>query len=117
MEVITIESKAFKALEEQIKAIKEFITTLQAPSGGDEDKWVDSYEVCEFLRISERTLQRLRSGAKISYTPLGGKYYYQISEIKRLLRERVIRSTEENLQNLIAHHKEYTQRSKAPKRK
>lgn len=45
----------------------------QQPTENDEDSWVSSREICDFLKISERTLQRLRTNGKISYTNLGGK--------------------------------------------
>lgn len=106
MEVITIESRAFKQLVEKLEALSEYVYSIKhSTEEDDDDKWVDSQEVCRFLRISERTLQRLRTNGKITYTCLGGKYYYQISEIKKLLRERVIKSTDECLQDLINHYK------------
>ena len=37
------------------------------------------------------------------YSTIGNKYYYQIAEIKRCLRAHTIKSSEEMLQNLIAH--------------
>lgn len=36
---------------------------------------------------------------------MGGKYYYQIHEIKKLLQANIIKSTDEYLQDLIAQHK------------
>ena len=70
----------------------------------EEDSWVDSYEVCTFLKISDRTLQRLRSEKKINYSRIRGKNYYKISEIKRMLQENLIRRSEECLQDLIQNH-------------
>lgn len=105
MEVITIESRAFKQLMEKLEALSEYVYSMERPVENNDDEWVDSGEVCRFLKISERTLQRLRTNGKISYTCLSGKYYYRISHIKTLLRERVIKSTDECLQDLVAHHK------------
>lgn len=105
MEVITIESKAFKQMMEKLDALSEYVYSIERPIENDDEEWVNSGEVCHFLKISGRTLQRLRTNGKISYTCLGGKYYYQISQIKRLLREHVIKSTDECLCDLIAHHR------------
>lgn len=106
MEVITIESKAFKQLMEKLDVLSEYVYSMERPEVENEDEgWVDSREVCDFLKISERTLQRLRKNGKITFTCLGGKYYYQISQIKKRLKDRVIKSTDERLQELIAHHK------------
>jgi len=105
MEVITIESQAFKELTTKINTIAKFVATLQPEEKNPDDEWVDSYEVCTFLKISERTLQRLRSNGIISYSMLSGKSYYTISEIKRMLNEKRIRSTNECLMDLIQNHK------------
>ena len=104
MEVITIESKAFKRLMERLEALSEYVYSMERPVENKDEGWVDSGEVCRFLKISEKTLQRLRTNGKITYSCLGGKYYYQISEIKKLLHERVIKSTDECLQELIKHN-------------
>lgn len=105
MEVITIDSQAFKVLMEKLDALSEYVNTLKPPAENDDDSWVDSHEICDFLKISERTLQRLRTSGKISYTNLGGKYYYQVSQVKKLLKEKVIKSSEECFQELVGHHK------------
>jgi DNA-binding transcriptional MerR regulator len=62
-----------------------------------------------FLNISSRTLQRLRSKGMISYSLISGKTYYTIGEIKRMLKERRIRSNEEAFQNIINNHQQYVQ--------
>lgn len=106
MEVITIESRAFKQLIEKLDALSEYVYSMERPAENEDENWVDSREVCRFLRISERTLQRLRSDGKIAYSCIGGKYYYQISHVKTLLRERIIKSTDECLQALADHHRQ-----------
>lgn len=55
MEVITIESKAFKQLMEKLEAVSEYVYAMAHPADNDDEKWVDSGEVCHFLKISERT--------------------------------------------------------------
>jgi len=103
MDVITIETQAFKNLMSKVDTIFDYVVSQQN-TNDDEDSWVDSYEVCTFLKISDRTLQRLRSDNKINYSRIRGKNYYRISEIKRMLQENLIRRSEENLQDLILNH-------------
>lgn len=103
MEVITIESQAYKNLMSKVDTIFDYVVSQQN-TNDDEDSWVDSYEVCTFLKISDRTLQRLRGDNKINYSRIRGKNYYRISEIKRMLQENLIRRSEENLQDLILNH-------------
>ena len=102
MEVLTIEHSAFQQLISKIEAMDEFIrkAKLEQQSSLDDD-WVDGQAVCEYLCICDKTLQRLRSAGKITYSTIGNKYYYQIAEIKRCLRAHTIKSSEEMLQNLF----------------
>ena len=104
MEVITIDSKAFQQLVEQVNHIADYVheARLEQTTNSD-DEWVDSQTVCQYLRICEKTLQRLRAAGKIAYSGVGNKYYYQLTEIKRCLREHLIKSSDEMLDDLIQH--------------
>lgn len=107
MDVITIESIAFKELTANISLIAKFVNEQQPIIiENPDDTWVDNYDVCTFLKISERTLQRLRSKGSISYSVISGKSYYTIAEVKRMLVQHVVRSNEKCLQDLINNHKQ-----------
>ena len=112
MEVITIESGAFKQLVEKLDAISEQLQLIEHPGERDDESWVVSNEICRFLKISDRTLQRLRTNGKITYSCLGGKYYYQIGQIKRLLTDHLIKSTDDRRQDLIDHHRQNSTKKK-----
>jgi len=116
MDVITIESQAYKELVTKINSIAKFVIDHQDDDTTNPDEmWVDSYEVCTFLKISERTLQRLRSNRIISYSVISGKSYYTISEIKRMLNERKIRSNDECMNDLINNYKLHAQQRRTIK--
>jgi hypothetical protein len=105
MEVITMESQAYKDLSAKINTIAKFVVAYQdREKETPVDDWVDSYEVCTFLKISSRTLQRLRAQSAINYSLIRGKTFYKISEISRLLNENIIRRSDECLQDLIKNH-------------
>ena len=108
MDVITIESQAYKELVSKINTIAKFVTDIKVREEGkdnsDGDGWVDGHEVCTFLQISSRTLQRLRSTRTVNYSLIRGKTYYRLSEIQRLLNENVIRRSDECMQELIENH-------------
>ena len=92
MEVITMESRVYKDLIEKIDKISTFVVKCEAgikPQSNDEI-WLDSQEVANLLRISTRTLQRLRAENLISYAVLRGRCLYKLSEIERGLNERLI---------------------------
>ena len=108
MEIITFESKAYKELDNKITTIANFIFNQLGERKTNEDEiWVDSYEVCTFLKISEKTLQRLRVAGTIAYSNIRGRYFYKISEVKRMLEERLIKSNKENIQDLITNNQLY----------
>jgi hypothetical protein len=105
MEVITMESQAFKEIQSKINMIARFVAAIESKQAEQPvESWVDSYEVCTFLKISDKTLQRLRSSGTINFSRLRGKNFYRISEIQRLLQENVIRRSDEHLQDLIKNH-------------
>ena len=92
MEVITMDSRAYKDLVEKIDKISAFVVKCESdikPQSNDEI-WLDSQEVANLLRISTRTLQRLRAENLISYAILRGRCLYKLSEIERGLNERLI---------------------------
>jgi len=109
MEVITIDSVAYKTLELKINAIADYVTNSQKMeiAINEDEIWIDSYEVCTSLKISEKTLQRLRVSGKITYSNIRGRYFYQVGEIKRMLENHIIKSTKDNLQDLVTNHKLY----------
>ena len=108
MEIITFESKAYKDLDSKITAIADYVFNhTETESTNDDEIWVDSYEVCTFLKISDRTLQRLRAAGTVAYSNIKGHYFYKIGEIKRLLEERLIKRDKDSINDLITNHQLY----------
>ena len=116
MEVITIESEAFKKMTANIDTIAKFVTALQNKSEEESvDGWVDDNEVCAFLNISSKTLYRLRTANAISYSQIRGRNFYKISEIQRMLNENIVRRSDEHLQNLINNYQLRVKQKRAMK--
>ena len=110
MDVITIESAAYRELVAKINTIAKFVVENQPSEAEDAvEGWVDSYEVCTFLKISSRTLQRLRTSGAIGFSQIRGKYFYKLSEVRRMLDQKIIRSTDECFQDLIENHRLHAQ--------
>jgi len=98
MEVITIDSEAYKDLAKKIDRIAEFVEKhMEADQKTKQEIWLDSFEVARLLKISTKTLQRLRKDKLISYTILRGKCLYKLSEIERGLNERIIKADPRSL--------------------
>lgn len=61
MEIVTIEKKTFEEMMAQTDAFVEKVAALQLKGDGKRlGKWLTGEEVCGQLRISLRTLQKLR---------------------------------------------------------
>lgn len=98
MEVITIDSEAYKDLVKKIDRIAEFVEKyMEADQKTKQEIWLDSFEVARLLKISTKTLQRLRKDKLVSYTILRGKCLYKLSEIERGLNERIIKADPRSL--------------------
>lgn len=91
MEVITMESEAYKTLVRKIEKIAEFVSEAKLPGDEKKEAWLDSNQLADALGISIRTLQRLRDENLISYSMLRGRCMYKLSEVERCLEERTIR--------------------------
>ena len=115
MEVITIESKAFAALVEKIDGIAAYVeeSRQKKPDGqqGQEeknrriaDKWMIGGEVCEYLEISPRTLQRYRTNRIIAFSICGKKIRYRRADVEQF-RERWMRETpDKQIDRMIEAH-------------
>lgn len=104
MDVITVDSAVWRELTGKIDNIDLFIRENAERSLPLEEMWVDSNDVCEYLSISDRTLQRLRSKGRITYSKVGKRCYYTLAEIRRTMEARIIRRPEEQLGALIQYH-------------
>ncbi len=84
MEVITIESSAFKKLMESVDELKKIVLdNLSNDSSNTKNKaWLNKHEVCKKLMISERTLQTYRDKGIIPYSRIHGKIYYKAEDIQ-----------------------------------
>ena len=86
MEVITIESSAFKEILSQLDEIKSAIQrngNKQPP----EDRLLDNDEAAAFLKVTKRTLQTYRNTGEISFVQKGSKIYYRMSDIEEFLQK------------------------------
>ena len=116
MKVITIESQAYKSIMEKLYTIAKYIFAIQSKAEGEtEDGWVGSHEVCTFLKISSKTLQRLRAAGLITFSRIRGKSFYRISEIERLMQSNIIRRTNEHLNDLKNNRRIYVEQRRNPK--
>ena len=86
MEIVSIEKKTFDEMMARMGAFVEKVAALQRK--GDEKrlaKGLTSDEVCRQLRISPRTLMKLRDRGFIGYSQIGYRFYYKPEDVKRVI--------------------------------
>lgn len=90
MEIITMESSAFKELTGQINAIAAYVRKLDDSRQENQrpGALLTTEDVMEMLGVSRRTLQRMRSNRVVSYTYSGKSCRYRPEDIERYLDER-----------------------------
>ena len=60
MDVITMERLPIKKLIRKIEKIADYVFKKESKPNEEEEIWLDNQEVANLLRISTKTLQRLR---------------------------------------------------------
>lgn len=100
MEIITMESTAYKELVEKIDRIAGYVRESERSKKGDgADVWLCNEEVMSLLGISRRTLQRLRDGGRIRYAIFRGACRYHFSEVARMVEESVVECNPQRLED------------------
>lgn len=100
MEIITMESSAYKELVEKIDKIAGYVRDSEREKKQpDADVWLCNEEVMSLLGISRRTLQRLRDGKRIRYAIFRGACRYHFSEVSRLVEESVVAGDPQRLED------------------
>ena len=84
MQVITIQSEAFQEL---VKKMDEIQNKLTAKDKEPKEVWLDNQEFIQLMKISKRTAQHYRDTGLISFSQVGSKIYYRISDVEELLKK------------------------------
>ena len=88
MEIVVLEKKAFEQLIEETRRLTLRVELLSHKCQDKRlQKWLTGEEVCAILKISQRSLQTMRSKHKICYAQLGRKFYYRPEEVELVIRQ------------------------------
>jgi len=93
MDIIAIEKESFDSFKKKLEQIASLVP--KQPSNNTlfiEQEWIEGKELAASLNISPRRLQSLRECGKLSFSTIGKKVYYRISEVKLLLEQGEINS-------------------------
>lgn len=90
MEVITIDSDAYRQIVDQINRIGQKIDNDNRKQPLT-DVWLDVQETCQLLKVSKRTLQAYRDKHVLSYSQIAGKIYFKAEDIENHLKNHYVK--------------------------
>jgi len=82
MEVVTLQHDVYKDLKGTLDTISQ---RLSAKEKEPKEKWLDNGELMQLLKISKRTAQHYRDSGMISFSQVGNKIYYRLSDVEAML--------------------------------
>lgn len=89
MEAIILSKEQFNALATSIEEIK---AKLDKQNKNPEEIFIDNQEFLLMMKISKRTAQTWRDEGKISFSQVGNKIYYKLSDVEELLQKHYVKS-------------------------
>ena len=84
MEAIILSKEQFDVMMSKIDEIHLKLTAKILPK---QDVFLDNEEFIKMLKISRRTAQSWRDEGKVSFSQIGNKIYYKLSDVEKALDE------------------------------
>ena len=84
MEAIIFTKDQFTELMDRLDTIQKQINAKVDPK---KETFLDNQEFLLLLKISQRTAQTWRDEGKISFSQVGNKIYYKLSDVEKLMQE------------------------------
>jgi len=91
MEVITIEKTAWDDIS---KRISDILSRLKSPEKKSDEVWLTTSEFESTMGISKRTAQEYRDTGLVSFSQVGNKIYYKLSDVEELLQRHYVKGTQ-----------------------
>jgi len=82
MEAVILSKNQYNEL---LKKIDEVKTSLDEKQKYPKDVFVDNQEFLQLMNISKRTAQTWRDEGVVSFSQIGSKIYYRMSDVEKLL--------------------------------
>ena len=100
MDTVIINVQEWRELLLKIDRISAFVEQFMERLPAADDAWLNDREVCDCLKISPRTLQRLRKNGDISFSAIAKKHFYKASEIRKLMEKKSVSSAGKQLRGV-----------------
>jgi len=85
MEIITMETNAYKQLIEKLDQVYGELRKLQNPVKELSNEWIDAYDVMEILHVSRRTLSKYLQSGRLKYSKIENKNYFRLKDVEAFL--------------------------------
>ena len=82
MEAIILSTQQYKDL---VNRLAELNKKLEEKQKNPQDTFLDNQEFLQLMNISKRTAQTWRDEGVISFSQIGSKIYYRMSDVQKLL--------------------------------
>lgn len=82
MNTILIKQEQYDELISKIEAIQ---SSLENTKKKPEDQFLDNQEFIQLMNISKRLAQTWRDNGTVSFSQVGSKIYYRMSDVQKLL--------------------------------
>ena len=82
MQAVILTSDQYSDLVSRLEAIQSELSKKQA---NREDVFLDNQQFLQLMNISKRTAQTWRDEGIISFSQVGSKIYYRMSDVQKLL--------------------------------
>lgn len=82
MEAIILSAQQYKELINRLDVLNK---KLEEKQKSPDDTFLDNQEFLQLMNISKRTAQTWRDEGIVSFSQIGSKIYYRMSDVKRLL--------------------------------
>ncbi|SRR5690554_2648041 len=82
-----------------MQKLDSLITTLNHDKQKTNSLFLDNNQFIRLMSISKRTAQQWRDNNVISYSQVGNKIFYQITDIQQLLQDNFIKATRKEIDN------------------
>lgn len=79
MELTILTKEQFEEIIIRLDALNEHLLKLNSPYN---EKFIDNQEFLLMMKISKRTAQSWRDQGRISFSQIGNKIYYRVSDIE-----------------------------------
>ena len=98
MEIVTMDNEVVKTMMEKIDRIADYVFKKDNVPKEEVEILLTSEEAADLLKISTRTLQRMRKDKTIPYMMVRSKCRYRLTDLEECVRRKIVRCNPKTLE-------------------